>query len=65
LTAADASEVGNKPLLRYSDSTLDMLIAAAEGIGVRRKHCPLGENVEASKQKIHPCDGCDPFNGMW
>jgi hypothetical protein len=42
-----------------------MLIAAAEGIGVRRKHCPLGENVEASKQKIHPCDGCDPFNGMW
>jgi hypothetical protein len=41
-----------------------MLIAAAEGIGVRRKHCPLGENVEASKFKRYT-HVMDPFNGMW
>jgi hypothetical protein len=53
LTAAGMHQkwATNLLLRYYRQQSLDMLIAAAEGIGVRRKHCPLGENVEASKFK--------------
>jgi hypothetical protein len=35
----------------YRQLTLHMLIAATEGSGSSRKHCPLGENVESCKFK--------------
>jgi hypothetical protein len=41
----------NLLLKYYRQLTLDMLIAASEGSGSRRKHCPLGENVESCKFK--------------
>jgi hypothetical protein len=39
----------NLLLKHYRQVTLDMLIAATEGRGIRRKVCPLGEEVESSK----------------
>jgi hypothetical protein len=41
----------NLLLKHYRQLTLDMLIAASEGSGIKKKHCPLGENVEACKFK--------------
>jgi hypothetical protein len=41
----------NLLLKYYRQLTLDMLIAASDGSSTTRKHCPLGENVEACKFK--------------
>jgi hypothetical protein len=41
----------NLLLKYYRQLTLDMLIAATEENGIRRKYCPLGANVESCKFK--------------
>ncbi len=41
----------NLLLKHHRQLTLDMLIAASDGSSTARKHCPLGENVEACKFK--------------